>query len=93
MTLERAARFVLPIGRHQGMTLAEVDAAGFRSYLEWGATQWDRSLGRAVRYYVENAAPPPNRSHGPTRTDRVATAARELAAAPPFNRPDDTDAY
>lgn len=35
MTYDRAAAFVMPFGKHAGLTLAEIDGAGQRSYLEW----------------------------------------------------------
>lgn len=51
MTPERAAAFVLPIGKYRGMTVGDVGARDVE-YLRWGAANWDRALGRAVKYHL-----------------------------------------
>lgn len=53
MTPERAEAFTMPFGKFKGLSLAQIDADGHRDYLEWGARQWDRTLGRAVVGYLE----------------------------------------
>jgi hypothetical protein len=72
----------MPLGKHRGRTLAQIDADGFRDYLEWGATKWDRALGEAVGVYLAGSAKPP---------DARARLVAELAAAPPFEAPGDDD--
>jgi hypothetical protein len=55
MTLERAKAFKLPFGKFEGRTLEDVGSTDEgRRYLEWGATVWDRSLGRAVQFYLQH---------------------------------------
>jgi hypothetical protein len=55
MTDERAERFEMPFGKFQGMTLAQIAETNEGvEYLKWGATQWDRAVGRAVRHYLES---------------------------------------
>jgi hypothetical protein len=56
MTIERARAFVLPFGKFQGRTLEDVGSTDEgRRYLEWGAGQWDRALGRAVKFFLEHS--------------------------------------
>lgn len=51
MTPERAAAFVVPFGKHRGLTLAEL-ALRDPEYFRWGASQWDRALGRAAKIHL-----------------------------------------
>lgn len=55
MTAERAAAFSLPLGKHKGLTIAEV-ARKDHSWLRWYAANGvEGSVKRAVVFYLENA--------------------------------------
>lgn len=53
MTFERAAAFVMPFGKHAGLTLAEIDEGGQRSYLKWLQSEGPKSnVRRALDAYL-----------------------------------------
>lgn len=52
MTSERAANFTMPFGKYRGRTLADIGEQDI-GYLRWGAKEWDRTLGRAVRFHLD----------------------------------------
>lgn len=52
MTPARAAAFVVPVGKYRGMTLADIGERD-PEYLRWGAGTWDRALGRAAKFHLE----------------------------------------
>lgn len=51
-TLERAERFTMPFGKHEGRTIAEIDRID-RNYLKWLAETCDRNVQRAAITYLE----------------------------------------
>ena len=51
MTPERAANFVLPIGKYRGRTLDDVYKLQ-PTYVEWLARTMDRAIGRAAQGYL-----------------------------------------
>lgn len=51
-TFERAAAFVVPIGCHKGQTLAEIEAAGDRQWIEWAAVNLSKGIARAASMYL-----------------------------------------
>jgi hypothetical protein len=51
-TLERAQLFLMPFGKHTGLTVAEILAAD-RSYLEWMARTLAGNAGKAARTILE----------------------------------------
>lgn len=53
MTFERASSFVMPFGKHAGLTLAEIDEAGHRSYLVWLLSEGPKpNIQRALDAYL-----------------------------------------
>jgi hypothetical protein len=55
MTVERAAAFNVPIGKHKGMTIAEI-ARKDHGWLRWyAANGTEGSVKRAVVHFLENS--------------------------------------
>lgn len=62
-TVERAAAFVVPIGKHKGRTMAEI-AKSDRGWIEWAASNLDKGIARAARTYLD-AEPNPTPERTP----------------------------
>lgn len=55
LTPERAAAWVMPFGKHRGLTLAEIGETDI-GYLTWLVANVDRpSIQRTVRYFLDQA--------------------------------------
>jgi hypothetical protein len=52
MTPERAAGFVMPIGKFKGLTLEQIHQRQ-PTYIRWLAETMDRAIGRAAKGYLE----------------------------------------
>mgnify|MGYP001114920032 CR=1 FL=1 len=85
-TAGEAAAYRMPFGKHQGLTLAEVDDVD-PDYLAWGLDKWDRDLGRATALFMGSKQPRQPRQPAPASGgDRRAELVAELAAAPAFDQ-------
>lgn len=51
-TPERAAAFVMPIGKYKGWTLQRILDGGDREYLAWAARNLEGGIARACRVMV-----------------------------------------
>ena len=80
LTPERAAGFIIPIGKHSGQTLMAIDLGGDRDHIRWIARTWCRKEHQRIR-----EAAIAYLTHYPTTPKRKRELSTSLAELERFN--------